>query len=89
MKLDLEFLGIPTQKVLRCKKFLEIPRNSLQFLVFLGVYRLNIMSAIIIQCQGSKVYTNLMINYQLEKAWKFYLKVKWTKISTCFILVQL
>ena len=31
MKLDLEFLGIPTYKILKHKKFLEfpeIPRNS-------------------------------------------------------------
>ena len=28
MKLDLEFLGIPTCKILKHKKFLEIPRNS-------------------------------------------------------------
>ena len=28
MKLYLEFLGIPTYKVLKHKKFLEIPRNS-------------------------------------------------------------
>ena len=28
MKLDLEFLGIPTYKILNHKKFLEIPRNS-------------------------------------------------------------
>ena len=28
MKLDLEFLGIPTYKILKHKKFLEIPSNS-------------------------------------------------------------
>ena len=28
MKLDLEFLGIPTYKVLEHKNILEIPRNS-------------------------------------------------------------
>ena len=28
MKLDLEFLGIPTYNILKHKKFLEIPRNS-------------------------------------------------------------
>ena len=28
MKLDSEFLGIPTYKILNRKKFLEIPRNS-------------------------------------------------------------
>ena len=28
MKLDFEFLGIPTYNVLKHKEFLEIPRNS-------------------------------------------------------------
>ena len=54
--------------VLKHKNFLEIP--SKLFLGILGVYRFNIMWWINIQCQDSKVYANLMINYQLEKGWK-------------------
>ena len=66
MKLDLEFLGIPAYtQGFRAQKIL---RNSQKFLGILGVNRFNIMSSINIQCQDSKVYANLMINYQLEKA---------------------
>ena len=49
------------------------------------------MSSINIQCQDSKVYANLMINYQLEKAWKLHLNkfmvimFKITSYDTCFV----
>ena len=53
------------------------------------------MSSINIQCQDSKVYANLMINYQLEKAWKLHLNkfmiimFKITSYGTCFVFKKL
>ena len=53
------------------------------------------MSSINMQCQDSKVYANLMINYQLEKAWKLHLNkfvkimFKMTSYGTCFVFSKI
>ena len=73
MKLDLGFLGIPTYKVHKIlrnsQKSLAIPKNSLEFPGIPRISKsLQVLHHVINQHPIHKVYANLMIDYQLEKA---------------------